>query len=170
MTIVIGASIIIGVFLLLAALCWGVRWMERNVPLDRYDERQNFARGNAFRISFWVGMFWYAVAMLCAAGDLLPVDDWLLIYGGVVLQVMVFHIYCVMSSAALPLSEKPMPTILIYTVLGAGQLWDTFTNVGAQEMPLMGRGSSVWFHLTAAVCFFSVAAMHLISLFRKEKE
>ena len=170
MTIVIGALIIIGVLLLLAVLCWGVRWLERNVPLERYDERQNLARGNAFRVSFWVGMLWYAAAMLCAAGDMLPVDDWLLIYGGVMLQIMVFHIYCLMSGSALPLSAKPLPTTLSYAILGVGQLWDTLTNMWVREMPLTGRGSNVWFHLTAAVCFFSLASMHLIQYFWERRE
>lgn len=170
MTILSGTLLVVGAILVLAALCWGIRWLEREVPLERYDERQNLARGNAYRISFWVGMVWYVATIFCVMSEAMPVDGWLLIFVGLMLQIMVFHIYCLLSSAALPLSQKPVPTIIIYCIFGAGQAMDVCFYASSLGTPLTGRGSNVWAHLVGAVCFFSLAIMHLISLLWKEKE
>lgn len=170
MTIMQGLFILTAVLSLLVILCAAVIWVERKFSSEKYDERQKIARGNGYRVSFWVSAVYYLIVMSVMIFQVekpKTVEPYLLIFGGLILQVMASHIYCILTHAALPLSEKPWVAVICYLFSGALQL---LTNDYSEPFPLVGRGSEAWVRLMTAVSFFMLAAMHLISLLRREKE
>ena len=168
---VIGAMllVLVGIFL----LCLGAVWVEKNFPSEKFDERQKAVRGRAYRLSFWVGF----VYMLCMIPILVgqvdgekTVEPYLLMFGGFVIQNLVFHVYCLINHSVLPLSQKPVVMILGYLVMGATWLLNYRNCVRRAPLSLVGHGSDGWLYLIMAVTFLSMALMHLIQLLRREKE
>ena len=170
MTVWHALLIMLGILAALVLLCAAVLWVERRFPSEKYDERQRIARGNGYRISFWVSTIYYLVVasvMLFKIEDTQTVEPYLLIFGGLILQIMVSHIYCILTHAALPLSEKPGVAIASYLFCGVLQL---ATNDYSNPFPLTGQGSQAWVRLAIAVSFFALAVMHIINRMRREKE
>lgn len=160
----------VGGLVLLVALCAVVIFMERRFPSEKYDERQKQARGNAYRLSFWVGAIYYLAimtVMIFQVENEKAVEPFLLVFGGLILQIMVMHIYCILTHSALPLSEKPRVAIAGYFVCGLLQL---LTNNYSELFPLVGKGSEAWVRLMVAVSFFALAVMHVINRMRRERE
>lgn len=156
------------------AACAVAVYLERNFPSKKFDERQHVARGNAYRVSFWVGFAYYLVLipyLVMGTYQEWIVEPFLLVVIGFILQMLSFHIYCVMTHSALPLGEKPVPTIISYFLLGISYL--------AQYLLLKGEGNTVGFsgyesidglRLVISVGFLALALIHLIAHLRKEKE
>ena len=160
----------IGVFAAMLIFCAGVIFIERKFPSERYDERQKQARGNAYRLSFWTGMVYYLVVMTVLTfriGKDMPIEPFLLVFGGLLLQVMVSHFYSILTNSALPLSEKPGVAVLSFSFCGILQL---ASHDYSQPIPLVGWGSQAWVTLLAGVSFLILALLHLISILRREKE
>ena len=160
----------IGVFAAMLIFCAGVIFIERKFPSERYDERQKQARGNAYRLSFWTGMVYYLVVMTVLTfriGKDMPIEPFLLVFGGLLLQVMVSHFYSILTNSALPLSEKPGVAVLSFSFCGILQL---ASQDYSQPIPLVGWGSQAWVTLLAGVSFLILALLHLISILRREKE
>lgn len=159
--------------LLLVAVCAGVIWLEKKYPGEGYDERQKIARGNAYRLSFWIGFLYFfgleIAAILNREWNGASVDLYLLLLFGITLQAIAFHIYCLLTHAALPLSENPKVTIGGYFLLCAVNL-ARFTDDFYQELPLTGEESNKWVQMLQALLFFFLALMHLIQYLRREKE
>ena len=55
--------LLLGILALLVAVCLGVVWLERRFPGKKFDERQKIARGNAYRLSSWVGNVYFLVIL-----------------------------------------------------------------------------------------------------------
>ena len=160
----------LGVVILLVLVCLGAVWLEGRFPGKRFDERQKIARGNAYRLASWVGNVYFLVivAIMIRWTDLTRyVEPYVLIFWGLELEVMVMHIYCIITHASLPLSEKPAATIYSYLFLGV--LYLTMVDF-SQPLDLVGYGSnrSIW--LSIGLLFLAVAVMHILSLLRREKE
>ena len=141
--IVIAAIVVAGVLAV---------YLERHFPTDKYDERQKIARGNAYRFSHWTGMVYYfglLVYFIFHTGK----QEWILepfvlIMIGILLQLQSFHIYCIMTHSALPLGEKPLPTIVGYVVLGILYLVQYFGQYIPEDTPwLTGADSYNLFRL-----------------------
>ena len=147
----------------------------RNFPSEKYDERQQIDRGNAYRFSWWVGMVYYFCLMTyfvfhTGKSECL-LEPFLLIMIGIMIQLQSFHIYCLMTHSALPLGDKPMPTIISYFLLGGLYLVQYFYQYIPEDVVgLTGAGSMNLLRLLISLDFFSLAVMHLIAAFRKEKE
>lgn len=170
MTIWQGLLFTLGVLSTLVLICAAVIFLERKYPSEKYDERQKIARGNAYRVSFWVGAVYYlaVIAILIQQVDSpKTVEPYLLIFCGFVLQVMVMHIYCIFTHAALPLSEKPGVAVVSYLVCGVLYL---VTNDFSAPLTFVGYESRRWTGLWLCVSFFALGVMHIISLLRREKE
>ena len=162
-------AILIGIIL----LCLGVIYLEKKAPGKAYDERQKTMRGNAYRLSFLVGMVYYLIvtALLIRQVDGEKwVEPYLLIYFGLELQVIVLHTYCLLTHSALPLSEKPVTVIVGYVFCGIVQLLCIFNRLEDYPFPMTGYGTSFWIHLTSGVLFLYLALMHAVRLLWKEKE
>lgn len=159
--------------LLLVAVCAGAIWVERKYPGESYDERQKIARGNAYRLSFWIGLLYFfglgIAAILNREWNGAAVDLYLLILFGIMLQTLTFHIYCVLTHSALPFSENPKVTIGGYFILCAINL-SRFMDDFSQELPFTGEGANKWVQMIQALLFLFLALMHLIQFLRREKE
>ena len=162
------------VFAAMLAACAFTVYLERNFPSEKFDERQKIARGNAYRFCHWVGLVYYFGLMVYFTFHTgkaeWPLEPFLLLVIGILIQLQSFHIYCVMTHCALPLGEKPMPTIIGYLVLGTMWLAMYFGQYVPEDVGLTGAGSYNLFRLLTALDFYALAALHLIGLLRKEKE
>jgi len=163
---------ILGVLAALAALCLLVIWFEKHGPEGDFDERQRIAQGNAYRISFWV-CFTYAAFLELYLGLVKPEELILsprtLIQIGVLMALMVFHIYCLLTHSALPLSGHPTLNAACYGVLALHFFTDfrrylTFSEQYRPDKETLLRT------LVFGMCFAALAVMYLISAFWKEKE
>ena len=150
-------------------------YVGRNFHSEKYDERQQSDRGNAYRFSWLVGMVYYFGLMTyfvfhTGKSEWL-LEPYLLLMIGILIQLQSFHIYCLMTHSALPLGEKPMPTIISYFLLGGLYLVQYFYQYIPEDVVgLTGAGSMNLLRLLISLDFFSLAVMHLIAAFRKEKE
>jgi len=150
-------------------------YVSRHFPTDKYDERQQISRGNAYRFSHWVGMVYYFGLLvyftLHTGKSEWVLEPFVLIMIGILIQLQSFHIYCLMTHSALPLGEKPLTTIIGYFVLGGLYLVQYYGLYIPNDTPwLTGANSYNLLRLLIALDFFALAAMHLIRLLWKEKE
>lgn len=151
-------------------LCFGVLWLERNFPMKTYDERQQVSRGKAYRLSFFVGAIWWFVSIVYLTFGGNSDNVLLVLWLGFFVQAMTFHMYCLLTHAALPLSQKPMTTILSYglmaVVYGANALMaNSIDNRWSDKPPV-----NTWLHLSLAVFAGALSIMHLIQYLRDKKE
>ena len=170
MSVMNAVMVTIGVLAAMLIFCAVVIFIERRFPSERYDERQKQSRGNAYRISFWTGAVYYLVVMtflIFRVGKEPPIEPFLLVFGGLLMQVMVSHFYSILTHSALPLSEKPGIAVLAYLFCGILQLVSHDYN---QPIPLVGQGSQEWVTLLVGVSFLTLALLHLISILGREKE
>lgn len=153
-------------------------YVGRNFHSEKYDERQQIDRGNAYRFSWWVGMVYYFGLLTyfvfhTGKGEWL-LEPFLLVMIGIMIQLQSFHMYCLMTHSALPLGEKPMPTVISYCLLGGLYLvqyiYQYIPKDVASAAGLVGAGSMNLLRLLISLDFFSLAVMHLIAALRKEKE
>ena len=153
-------------------------YVGRNMPSEKYDERQKIARGDAYRFSHWVGMvYWLGllVYFVMHTGEsewMIEPFLWLVI--GILIQLQSFHIYCLLTHSALPLGEKPLPTSIGHFVLGGMYLLMYFNQYipldAAEAAGYDGAMSFNLLRLLVSLDFFALAVMHLIAYLRKEKE
>lgn len=174
-----------GVLIALAALCWVVSFFQRNLPSEKFDERQQQVRGRANGLAMWFGYIYFLILFACLELDVsLTLSSKLLIFIGLLTQVMVFHIYCLLQNAVLPLSQKPWVSVGMYGFMG----FANFLNYRMQAKNLRiaqlaeekgidmlgvtmeSAGENVYLMLILAITFFSLAAMHLIRIIWPEKE
>lgn len=161
-------AVLAGIVLLCAG---GIRWEKRHSgdQDEEYDERQKYARGNAYRLSFYVSFCYYLGLLWCMRFMEELESVYMLLFVGVGLQLMVFHIYCLLSHAALPLSEtdKPWRVIYVYSGLAVLAVIDflKFAVFGKAEGLTELSGNAVR-SLILCVTWGSLALMHLIQYFR----
>jgi len=165
----------VSVIALIVLACVPAVYAGRNFASKKFDERQQIDRGHAYRFSWWVGMAYYfglAVYFIFRTGEgELPLEPFLLIFIGILIQLQSFHIYCIMTHSSLPLGEKPIGTTTGYFVLGGMYLVQYFYQFIPEDTPyLSGAASFNLFRLLIALDFFALAAVHLIAMLRKEQE
>lgn len=172
MTILNTLLISFGVIAVLVLLCMLVVWLEKHGPEGDYDERQRLARGNAYRISFFFGVA-YIFFLVCyldiSDSTVLPETLSTLLTVGILVELMVFHIYCLLTRAALPFSGSPILTSASY---GLCALFNLVSYLSYSNRPGYLRNEDTFniLHLLLGICFASLAVMYLISAFWKEKE
>lgn len=166
------------VIIAIVAVCALVVYLERNFTSEKFDERQKIARGNAYRFSHWIGMVYYfglLVYFVFHVGkNEWPLEPFLLVAIGILIQLESFHVYCLMTHSALPLGEKPMTTIVGYFAVGGMYLAQFFLQYihedKAAAAGLAGAGSFNLFRLLITIDFFTLAILHLIAYIRDRKE
>lgn len=163
------------VIAVMALVCVLAVSMEKYLPSDKFDERQKIARGKAFEFSNGVGTAYYLGLLLYytlhTGQSEWVLEPFILILIGILIQLLSFHIYCLMTYSALPLGEKPITMIVGYSVLGAMYLAQYYLHrIDGNTVGFTGYESFNLFPLLIAFAFFSLAALHLIALLRKEKE
>lgn len=157
----------------LMGICAVVIWLENKYPGKNYDERQKQARGNAYRFSFWLGLVYHFGLSLAAiwnhSWSSESVDLYLLLYFGLILQAVSFHIYCVFTHAALPMSDNPKASIGCYGLLAVLNLMQ-FWGYHSIELSFGGESSNKWANLLTGFLFLVLTVLHLLQLFRDRKE
>ena len=159
--------------LFLMGLCAAVIRLEKKHPSKDYDERQKQARGNAYRFSFWLGLLYYFGMYIAALWyfptELRPGNVAAVIFLGTDLQAISFHIYCLFTHSALPLSEKPLVPIWSYTVLAAFNLLEIVVD-GVKEFSVLEPGVNSLSRLMTGFFFLVLAVLHLIQYLQNRKE
>jgi len=90
-----------------------------------YDERQQLARGEAYKAAFFTAMLWMAVSA--------PIRDWMdtsvQMTMGICLSVCVFALICIKKDAYLSLRERPARCIRWFLLIAAVNLFPTAVNL-----------------------------------------
>ena len=173
MSILQVTGMIVGALALVMALCAAAVWLEKKFPGKEYDERQKFAKGRGYRLSFWVGMVYFLAVAVVLIGQVdgeKTVEPYLLVMIGLILQVMVDHTYCLFTHSALPLSQNRVVAVLGYMVCGTLQLTQFSIWSNRDGFALVGHGSSAWIWLIAGCYFFYIAVLHVIQALLDRKE
>lgn len=175
MTELQAALLLIGCIGGLFLLAWFWRYMDNKVPLEDYDERQQFYQGRAHRFAFAVGIIYYVIAFCILSvqrtNGVVWIEPELLVFLGVELMLCADHFYCFLTQSALPFADKGIGTIVSQALLGTCMLirfrWGSEYWKG---MPLTGPGVTKWLYLTMGMTCYALMAMHLLTRLRKEKE
>ena len=172
MTILHSLLLIIAGVLVLLAACWALlRWDKNRIRIKEYDERQTVERGNAYKISFWIGIVYYLVVVTLGAFDGGADDLHFLVMLGILIQGMVFSFCCLLTNAELPLSRNPIAAIASYLLIGACDLAYVFLGdeytLGSKINKL---GSVEWIELICGIGLIMMGLMQVIQLLRREKE
>jgi len=173
MSIISVIGIMFAVLAGIVLLCLAVTRMEKTAKSSEYDERQQLVRGRGYRLAFWVGFVYLLVSVPMLVGyteGQKMVEPYLLVLCGVMLQNLVFHTYCLLNHAALPLSQKPLFTALGFFLCGILWLGSSYNAQQRNPLSLVGYGSDGWMYLMVAFTFCAMGLMHLIQLLRREKE
>ena len=153
-------------------------YVGRHFVSQKFDERQQIDRGNAYRLSHWVGMVYYfgllIYFVLHTGKSEWTLEPFLLIMIGILIQLDSFHVYCLMTHSALPLGEKPLATVVSYASLGVVYLLQYVVQYIPEDKVaaagIIGATSYNLLRLLVSLSFFFLAICHLISLAWKEKE
>lgn len=157
---------VVGLFVLtivalavLFGLCHLAVKMQKDFPSEKYDERQKIARGEGYRLAFWTGIVYYVVAMIVIGfEDLDSFPSVTLITMGILVQAMVLHFHGFLTQSALPLGEKPVVSIVCWSIMGVMYLVEYFFLYPN------------WYQIVYGMCFLTMALLHLINHFRRDKE
>lgn len=168
-------AVVIGVLMMACAVAV---YVSRNHVSEKFDERQQIERGNAYRFSFWTGLIYYfglLVFFTFHTGKReWMIEPFVLLMIGILIQLDSFHIYCLFTHSALPLGEKPLPTIIGYFLMGGVYLAQYYVQYipedAARMAGLTGTDSYNLLRLLIAFDFCALAVMHLIAVLRKEEE
>ncbi len=168
------STIVIILLLLLGnvLLCFAAVWFEKKFPGRQYDERQILARSKAHRLAYWVGFVYYMVVVMILIYQVegtKTVEPYLLVLGGVFLQELVIHTYCLITHAALPLSQNPAPTIAGFIFMGITHIltfWVHYKRYGT--ILTVGQSTIVYVYLITGIGFLYLALLHLIQALRKD--
>jgi len=169
MTIIHGIILFVAGALTLMGICWGVLRWERERKRE-YDERQTLERGNAYRISFWIGICYYLVVITLGAMDGTAEDLHFLVMLGVLIQVLTFHFCCLLTHAELPLSKNAGFTIAADFLLGAWNLLNVFRGGLSLGMKVSELGSSGWVELLCGLGFIILGLLQAVQLYRNREE
>lgn len=172
-------SSVIGVLVAIVAaiigVCIAARFLEKHFPRENFDERQKIARGNAYRVSFWLGIV-YNLGVLIYLSGLMDgrkplIEPYLLAVGGFWLVTLCFHGYCLLADAALPLGQKTKGMAIGYLMIGGMQLSMALSRYRRHPvLSLVGRESHTVMMLMLGVFFLSLSAMYAIRSVWQEKE
>lgn len=163
------AWMLLGIMAALLLACCAVIWLERKFPGKKYDERQHDRRGRGYRFSWIVGGCYYlavTVILIWQTGGEKAVEPYLLVFGGLVLQIAAFDCYNMLTDAALPPSQKPLGYIVTAIMLGVLYL----ISVPPAELPLVGEGSEGWIWLMVGTVFLFRGITMTLRQCRKVRE
>lgn len=169
MTVILICGGVLAVLVLICAVCL---WWDRNGENKAYDERQLAEQGRARAVADTVGLTYFFLLMALLSYE----DSWLmqkipvylLILIGLLIQVLTYLIYCVMTHAALPFGQNPVSTIVLSVFWGVLQFGNYYTS-HRDEGLLSGNGIGL-LNLIAGAAFFFLALIHLVAFLRKERE
>lgn len=184
MTLIYMILFLLGAVALLAAICLMTVSMENQLPAREYDERQNLIWGKAYRFVFYLGAAYSLTLYGCLElGDWsLPLKTSTLLFLGLVLQALGFHIYCLAQNTGLPLKRKGGQMVKSYVLFCALNLVTVTRQIallqiypeysGQNAFAIMTAPENIDFffnRLLAMAAFATLAVVYLISAYRDQK-
>lgn len=166
--------ICIAVLAVLVLICAVSLWWNRSGENKAYDERQLVEQGRARVVAGTVGEIYFFLLMVLLFDE----NSWLtqriplylVIFIGLMIQSMVYHIYCVMTHALLPFGKSPVLTISTSVLMSLIQFgYYAMDYQMERHIPGVLDQDSL-LHLILGVVFAFYALIHLIALLRKERE
>ena len=189
MTFYAALLVVIGVAAALFGGCTLLVWLEKKVPPKQFDERQQIARGKAYKWAWLTGLCYFLV--IAFADLVLPsgvqVDLFLLIMIGLTLEAFVCECYCCLHDAYLPLTRSPKANIIMLYVMTGIYLLNAVNwvdrmavtieegrfikrNFGEVMLGVTGDSAFVWGFLMVGAMSFVIATMELVRYFRSKSE
>lgn len=161
---------LLGAVTVLAAGCALCVWLERKLPVKRFDERQQEARGKGYRFGFWVSITYYLILLVAVeSADIGAKEIAVWVFAGVMLQFLATEIYALMTGAMLPFAQKSTVFLFaLYLLMGVMWLCMAFSSV-EKEQALFGQYSIPWSKLIFSVMFFSFGVMYLIDWVKRRR-
>ncbi|MBR3949557.1 MAG: hypothetical protein IKJ84_02670 [Oscillospiraceae bacterium] len=161
----------IGVLALLVLICAVALWWNRSGENKAYDERQLVEQGRARAVADTVEMVYYFCLMVYLTytefGNIETLPVFELIFIGLLIQIMTYNIYCLMTHALLPFGQSPILTISSSVIMSLVQFGNYALDV---QRGASGFEGLDMLHLVAGTAFAFYALIHLIALLRKERE
>lgn len=154
-------------------LCLGVIYLEKKMPVKNFDERQKQAHGRAYRISYWVGLVYYLIAMLVCVNQLgkeKTIEPYLLFLFGIMLQLTVDATYRMMTNCDLPLYQKRGWSMIGFLICGILDIAYFFVSQNLAPLSFVGYGTMPWIFLISGVYFLYLSGLHCIQYFRDRRE
>ena len=153
--------------------CYGSIWLEKQAHSEFYDERQLLVRGRAYQLSSRVAELccqaMVSVFIFQVDGEKV-IEPYLAVIGTFVIKSLVFHTYCTINHAALPMSQKPIVNFVVFLGLGSTWLFDGVRYQQLRPLSLTGYGSWGVAELLGACYLLAIALLYLIQVLRREKE
>jgi MFS family permease len=127
------------------------------VPAEKYDERQQLARGKAFKAAFFILMIYTAIqGMLATLLGLVWCDMLTSAVIGICLALTVFLIISILNDAYITLQESPSRAISIFV---ACSMMNLVVGISTAEKEAVIAGGQLTYHalnLIIAAMFFIV--------------
>lgn len=167
-------GIAVAVLLTLVLVCGTARGWYRSGDNKAYDERQLVEQGRARAVADTVEVVYFGLLIVYLIyvefGGRQTLPPSMLIFIGLIIQVVTYHIYYVMTHAALPFGENPKTTIFWLMAAGVVQFGNFWMNHSDSPLWAPGDTGIGLLNLVAGTAFFFLALIHLIALLRKERE
>lgn len=158
------ASAVVTLFLCMTGiflLCLGAVWLEKRFSGKSHDERQERSRDRAYRLSFGIGLIYYSfvtVLLMAQQKQGQTIEPYLLVFGGILLQITVFRIYCMITQSFMRIFQKPAGAILFDLIMGIVAIGCYRISAKHNLLEEMGYPASFeWIFLILAVMFFFFA-------------
>lgn len=153
--------------------CYGAIWLEKQAHGEFYDERQLLVRGRAYQLSSRVAelccLVMVSVFISQVDGEKI-IEPYLAVIATFVVKSLVFHTYCTINYAAMPVSQKPLINFIGFAVIGSFWLWSAVRYQQRTPLSLIGYGSWGVAQLVGVCYVYAIALMYLIQVLRREKE
>ena len=159
-------------------------WLEKRKNQQEYDERQKQIQGKAAMFALGLGSCWYlGLFMAMQYRMAIPLSAATLLVLGLCLQLLAFHIYCLVRGIGLPLKKTGWTMPSIYAINGCTQFMLFRNDKGYLEayeayiklepdttLPDPGDGTMIWIHLILAISLMAMAVIYLIAILREVRE
>lgn len=159
-------------------------WLEKKYPGEGCDERQKLIRGEAYRFSFWVGLLLDAgLYFWLRYGFDFELGTETVLFVGVQIQIVAFHLYCLVKRMELPLARRSRWTAAVYGLIAVmnfrnffgnleyAEAYDAYSKIYPDTTLTPGVvGEDTYLMLVAGVAFAALAAIHLIQYFWERRE
>lgn len=96
----------------------------------RYDERQEWVNGKSYKISFFIMMIYTAVYGILTVLEIkVPADNFVVMMLGISIAVAAQIIYRVQNESYISLNEKPIRLVVMFILLGLGNIVVGIANI-----------------------------------------
>lgn len=125
---------------------------------DAYDERQQLARGKAYKAAFFTLLFYtMAVSLLDNIFGISIFMSFCGIWIGIALSIMVFAVMCILKDAYMSLYENAQGIITMFSIIGILNIAGGIPAI-LEKHPLLENGaiSVEWINLVVGILFLVI--------------